>query len=175
MIVMASRKVLLNSLLCTLVEEWGHREVEAALAQLSHASGRTEAQLRLSGGFEGTRRKRSAPRLLASEQVARAQLPEAQEVALRELALRFDRKQFLPSVSDVREFLAMMGERPEAMKDRSEAFRRLLKALSGLPPERLERLANSTLHSGPSRLGPLSDAISAAAVSLPRHRDPSAS
>ncbi len=113
--------------------------------------------------------------MLASEQVARAQLPEAQEVVLRELAMRFDSKEFLPSVSDVREFLIMIGERPGAIKDRSEAFKQLLKALSGLPPERLERLANSARHSGPSQLGPLSDAISAAAASLPRHREPTMS
>jgi hypothetical protein len=92
-----------------------------------------------------------------------------------ELALRFDQRQFLPNLSDVREFLIMMGERPAAMKDRAEAFRLLLKALSVLPPERVARLANSAIHSGPSQLGPLSDAIAGAAASLPRHREPSAS
>ena len=61
------------------------------------------------------------------------------------------------------------------MKDRFDAFRRLLKPLSALPLEQLERIASSALHSGPSRLGPLSDAISAAAASLPRHREPNAS
>jgi hypothetical protein len=110
--------------------------------------------------------------LLASEQVARAELPKAKEAALRELAIRFDQKQFLPSVSDVREFLMMMGEQPGAIKDRSKAFGRLLKALSVLPPERLERLASSTLHSGPSQLGPLSDAISAVAGAITRQREP---
>jgi hypothetical protein len=167
---MRNRKALLNSLLRTLVQEWGHEEVGASLAQFSVAAGSTAAHRPASDGPEGTQKTRSATRLLAREQVARAQLPEAQEVALLELAIRFDRKQFLPSVSDVREFLVMIGERPGAMKDRSEAFRQLLKALSALPPERLERLANSALHSGPSQLGPLSDAISAAAASLPRSR-----
>jgi hypothetical protein len=172
---MTSRKSLLKSLLRTLVEEWGHKAVEDALTQDSDSAGRTDAHLHASGRPEGIQRRRSATKLLAIEQVARAQFPKTQEVALRELAMRFDRKQFLPTVSDVREFLVMMGEQPGAMKDRAEAFRRLLKALSGLPPERLERLANSALHSGPSQLGPLSDAISAAAVTLPRRREPNAS
>ena len=172
---MSSRKALLISLLRPLVQEWGYEEVEAVLAQLSGVAGRTGVHRSAIGGLGGADKIRNTRRLLATELVARAQLPEAQEVTLRELATRFDRKQFLPSVADVREFLIMIGERPGAMKARSEAFRQLLKALSGLPPEQLERLANSTVHSGPSRLGPLSDAISAAAASLPRHREPSSS
>jgi hypothetical protein len=160
-------KPLLNNLLRTLVQEWGHEEVQAALMQLS---GRSDATP-LGCGSDAAPRTRT--KLLASEQVAQARLSDAQVVPLRELAVRFDRKQFLPSISDVREFLVMMGERPGALKDRSTAFRLLLVALSGLPPERLERLVNSARYSGPSQLGPLSDAISAAATSLPRRRDPS--
>ena len=172
---MRNRKALLNNLLRALVQEWGQREVEVALAHLSDTADSTDAHQLLRGetrADHGTRRRINLP---ASEQVARAQLPGAQEAALRELAERFDRKQFLPSVSDVREFLIMMGETPGVMKNRSEAFRRLLKVLSSLPPDRLERLASSGLHSGPSQLGPLSDAISAAAASLPRYREPGAS
>jgi hypothetical protein len=172
---MTSRKALLSNLLRTLVQEWGQREVEAALAQLSDTANSTNAPQLSRGEAKANHRTRSRMKLLASEQVARAQLPHAQEATLRELAVLFDRKQFLPSVSDVREFLIMMGETPGTMKDRSEAFRRVLKVLSELPPERLERLANSGLHSGPSQLGPLSDAISAAARSLPRYREPGAS
>lgn len=172
---MTNRKALLSSLLRALVQEWGHKEVETALGQLSEWDGRTHTQLPASGGPEAIQRSRKATKLRACEQVARAHLPEVQEAVMLELAKRFDRKQFLPSVSDVREFLVMMGERPGAMKDRSEAFRWLLKSLSGLPPERLDQLVNSGLHSGPSQLGPLSDAIATAAASLPRHRAPSAS
>jgi hypothetical protein len=169
---MTSRKALLNNLLRTLVQEWGHEEVQAALAQLSCGVGEADAPP-LGRSSELTPKIRT--KLLASEQVARARLSDTQAIVLRELAVRFDRKQFLPSISDVREFLVMMGERPGAIKDRSSAFRLLLTALSELPQERLERLANSARHSGPSQLGPLSDAISAAANSLPRHRDPSRS
>jgi len=170
---MTARKSLLENLLRALVQEWGHDEVQTALGRLGTSSG-SDA---LSGGVEqnGHSKKRRSARLGAVEQVARAHLAEAQAAALLELATRFDRKQFLPSISDVREFLLMMGERPGALKDRSDAFRRLLSALSRLPPERLEKLASSAQHTGPSQLGPLSDAISAAAASLPRYREPNAS
>lgn len=170
---MSTRKTLLTSLLRVLVQEWGYKAVEAALLQLSDTATRIEAgtAARSETGTPLTTRNRR--RLLAIEQVARAQLAEPQLVALRELAARFDRKQFLPSQSDVREFLLMLGEKPGKMEDRSAAFQQLLKALVRLSPERLDKLANSALHSGPSQLGPLSDAISAAAASLHRYREPS--
>ena len=87
-----------------------------------------------------------------------------------QLAERYDRKRFLPSVADVREFLIMMGERPIGMKNRKEAFRVLLQSLIRLPDDRLQQLVGTALHSGPSELGPLSDAIAAAGERLPRQR-----
>jgi len=75
------------------------------------------------------------------------------------IAEKFDRKEFLPSIGDIREFLAMMGEASAGMKDRLDGFRRLLSSLTQLPPDKLKRLASSTSYSGPAQLGPLSDAI----------------
>lgn len=171
---MKYRKTLLHNLLDALVQEWGYEEVRFALRLLSDTHGRPDARS-LGPESKKVRRMRRTVKLLASEQVARAKFPEEQEVILRELAIRFDRKQFLPSIADVREFLIMMGEKPTVMRDRSVAFRRLLNVLSGLPAERLTQLVNSSSHSGPSQLGPLSDAISAVGASLPRHRDPAGS
>lgn len=157
---MTSRKKLLSNLLQPLLEEWGHEEIEVALRSLANLS---------TVGASQDRQIRQKAKPLASDQVVRMELPEPQASILRDLAARFDRKQFLPSVADVREFMVMAGERPVDMKDRSEAFRRLLPMLTLLPPDRLERLANNAQHSGPTRLAPLSDAIGTAAASLPRY------
>jgi hypothetical protein len=162
---MKTRETLLNALLQTLVEEWGHEQVAAALARTAASSDDPLAQrppnqkLRPSG-------KGGKPS--ATVQIERAALRGEQRDALLQLAVRYDSKQFLPSVADVREFLIMMGERPVDMRDRKEAFRVLLRNLMQLPVERLQQLANTALHSGPSQLGPLSDAIAAAGQRLPR-------
>lgn len=169
---MVNRERLLYRLLRPLVQEWGYKEVEAALSHLNDDTVRV-GTVRLHEERNQDIERRQSKRLLAVEQVARAHLPRDQEESLQELATRFDQKQFLPSVSDAKEFLMMMGEKPGAIKDRSDAFRRLLDALLPLTPERLRQLAkNSALHSGPSKLGPLSDAISSAAQSLSRYREP---
>ena len=160
---MKSHKTLLRRILQALVDEWGHEEVAKALgstavSSIDSAVGRAaEPKLR-------------RLRLNAAEQVERAALEGDKKEALLRLAERYDRKQLLPSVADVREFLIMMDEKPIGMKDRQEAFRTLLRSLERLPVERLQQLVLAAQHSGPSELGPLSDAIAAAGERLPRQQ-----
>ncbi len=163
---MKTPETLLNRLLQALVDEWGHEKVAAVLARTAVSPGDPAEHPPISK----LRPPGKGPRPSATEQIERAALEGEQKDALLQLAVRYDRKQFLPSAADVREFLIMMGERPIDMKDRKEAFRILLRSLLQLPNERLEQLASSALHSGPSQLGPLSDAIAAAGERLPRQR-----
>jgi hypothetical protein len=159
---MTSKSVLRN-ILITLVREWGREEVEATLRRLG------DTAPELSDYRPVKNRSRKLP---AVEQVEKGSFPTSYHSLLIEIASRYDRKEFLPTTADVREFLLMMGQRPGGMKDRSEAFRRLLNVISALPADQLEKLAVTALHSGPSQLGPLSDAISSAAESLePRRRN----
>jgi len=163
---MKSRKALLIKLLQTLVDEWGHENVAAALARTN---------VSLEGPAEGpqARSSKKSVRLGATEQIQRSALEGEQKEALLLLAARYDQKLFLPSVTDVREFLIMMGTRPIGMKDRTQAFRVLLGSLTQMPVTRLRQLAQTALHSGPSELGPISDAIASASERLPRHRQTS--
>ena len=159
----SKRQVFIAKLIRTLVDEWGYDEVQKALTQLSDQDGRDhlafawreESQQRLTSNREASKSKRPT----AVEQATKLSIPDGQRESLLAIAAKLDRKEFLPSVGDVREFLAMMGEDSEGMKDRSDGFRRLLRSLSLLPSDRLEHLASSSRYSGPAQLGPLSDAI----------------
>ena len=163
---MKSRKALLTKFLQMLVDEWGHKAVAAALAS-THVS--------LEGPAEDPhpRSSKKSGRLSATEQIQRSALEGEQKEVLLLLATRYDQKLFLPSVADVREFLIMMGTRPIGMKDRTQAFRVLLGSLTQLPVARLRQLAQTALHSGPSELGPISDAIATAGERLPRQQQTS--
>jgi hypothetical protein len=161
---MAMKTTLLERLLAALVQEWGDTEVQNALLRLTTSTARDPDDL------SEPEKRPPARKLRAIEQVERANLSPAQIPLLTELAQRFDQKQFLPSTADVREFLIMIGERPLSIKERSQAFRELLRALIKYSPQQLEQLVARSRHSGPSQLGPLSDAITSAAQSLPRHR-----
>jgi len=166
---MKSHSMLLNRLLQTLVDEWGDEAVASALATATASRSRLLGDAATPQGRPVER----GMRLSATAQVERAALDGEKREALLQLAERYDRKQFLPSVADVREFLIMMGQRPVGMKDRREAFRVLLRSIVQLPAEDLKRLNRTALHSGPSQLGPLSDAISAAGERLTRQRQAS--
>jgi hypothetical protein len=163
---MTRRKALLNRLLQILVDEWGHDVVAGALTRIV-SSPNNGVKERTPGLKHGREKKRKPS---ATEQIERNAAQGEQKEALLQLAVLYDRKLFLPSVADVREFLVMMGGRPGGIKDRNKAFRVLLRSLMELPVERLQELARTALHSGPSELGPLSDAISAAGERLPRQR-----
>ena len=159
----SKRQGFLVKLIRMLVEEWGYDEVRKALAQLSDmgsgahiaSASRERAPQQPSPNREGNRSKKPT----AVEQVTRLSTPDGEHQTLLAIAAKFDRKEFLPSVGDIREFLAMMGADSGGMKDRLDGFRRLLPPLSQLPPDKLRRLASSTTYSGPAQLGPLSDAI----------------
>src|ERR1700731_3108417 len=96
-----------------LVEEWGYNEVQKALAQLSDvrsgahiaSASRRLASQQPSPNREANRSKKPT----AVEQVTRFSTPDSEREALLVIAAKFDRKEFLPRVGDIREFLAMMG------------------------------------------------------------------
>lgn len=164
---MNSHKTLLRRLLQALVDEWGHEEVAKALGGVTRSSldPTVEPATR-----PKPRRSAARVRLSATGQTEQAGLEGERKEALLRLAERYDRKRFLPSLADVREFLIMMDERPVIVKDRKEAFRTLLRSLMGLPMERLRQLVLMAQHSGPSELGPLSEAIASAGQRLPRRQ-----
>jgi hypothetical protein len=142
-----------------LVDEWGTSEVSLALSKVSMSSTGLESSTK-----SGLPRSRSKNRTKPSAvtQVENGDYLGVQRELLMNIALRFDQKDFLPSIADVREFLILQGDRPGDLKDRRDSFRFVLKQMSQLPLDRLQQIATSSLHTGPARLGPLSDAISGA-------------
>jgi len=162
---MKMHKTVIVKMLGTMVDEWGLEEVADGLRKLAAERGVGLFDSRPGVKILGAR-KRS--KLNAMQQIDRAQVPPEKRAILVVLAKRFDQKSFLPSLADIREFLTMSGQSPPAIKDRSDAFRSLLRFLQELPIERLNEIASSESHSGPSRLGPLSEAIAAAGGRIQR-------
>jgi hypothetical protein len=161
---MMNRKGLLNRLLRMLVDEWGYEQVAEELRRTDRVPDGSD-QLRIPSTARSPKQKTI---LSPSEQVEKALLDPTRKQLLLQIARRYEQKQFLPSVAAVTEFLTMMGDDPGQLKDRVQAFRVLLRALLQLSADRLTQLTNSSLHSGPSQLGPISAAIAAAGEHLPR-------
>lgn len=147
----------LRSLVAVLVDEWGVDAVRVELEQLSaSASGlkRQSEKIATAGAESRTKEKPSALAL-----ATKVSLPPAQKQLVQDLAAKFDDKQFLPSAGDIKYFFEVHGETAPSAKQRSEAFRRVLRLLSSLPEASLRKIISDGLHGGPSSLAPLSDAM----------------
>lgn len=150
---------LLRSLLGVLVDEWGVETVRDHLDELSRRrppSGVKDAE----GEYnKEARANRTPAKSSASTMAAKVSLPPVQKQLLLLLAARYDNKQFLPASGDIRYFFEVHGEVVPPVKQRSEAFRRVLRLLTSMPESALRKLIDSDIHGGPSSLAPLSDAM----------------
>jgi hypothetical protein len=161
-------KALLSKLVALLVDEWGYHDVQAVLALLANARGELDVIPASKDRLEQPPLAHRPKKLTAVEQVNKSAAMGGEREMLLAIAEKFDRKEFLPSVGDIREFLAMIGEASAGMKDRHEGFRRLLRPLTQLPADRLRRLASNPRYSGPAQLGPLSEAIKSTGEAIRR-------
>ena len=152
----------LNDLLAPIIRQWGRDEVLHAISEI-HETDTIKNTYNTSFLEE---RKRSSQKPSAVMIAEKYNLPSEKRILLIEIAAQFDHKSFLPTISDVRNFLKMRGEDAGSIKQRPEAFRKVIKAIVDMPDESLQRLIRGSRHSGPSQLGPLSDAIKAASASV---------
>ncbi|MBB5885558.1 MULTISPECIES: hypothetical protein [unclassified Xanthomonas] len=148
---------LLASLLTPLLQEWGRDSVLACIQELETSSSLIKQQQRPNKVAQS----QSPGKPNAVGIASRTELPVAKRDALLSLASLFDQKHFLPTAADVRSFLELRTQHSGAIKQRQEAFRKVLTLLASMTNEELERLIGSSTHAGPTQLGPLSDAIRA--------------
>jgi hypothetical protein len=145
-------KISLAKILEMLVEECGFYEVQQTLSGISRTKF-SPARQKIPRG------KRERRRPTAEEVVQKQIASDGEREIILVIAGKFDRKEFLPSIGDIREFLATRGGRPGGVKDRADGFRRVLSFLSQMSHDKLKELADSSRYAGPAQVGPLSDAI----------------
>lgn len=155
------RRSFLRSILSAVIEEWGY---EAARESLDEIAGRPssqshEPQAKSGRGTRSDPGGRAREKPTASTMAANMSLPPTQKQLIQELAIQYDDKKFLPTAGDVRYFFEVHGEVPPSGKQRRELFRRVLKLLSTLPDSALKKILEERVHTGPSRLAPLSEAM----------------
>lgn len=150
----SERPALLANLVSLLLAEYGVEAVQKAVAE------QTSDEL-LDRNRLVPRETSRSKKLSAADFVSRSQDANGAQHfgSLLELAQRYDRKEFLPSVGDVREFALMRDYPLTKVKDRSQAIRPLFSILQQLSTEKLDELLESPCFSGPATLEPLSDAI----------------
>jgi len=96
----------------------------------------------------------------AAEYAAKMQLTPDRQSSVSALAERFERKDFLPTFGDIRHFCQTYGIDVPASKTRASAIPRVFKFIATeMDAKEAQRILEDGMFSGPSRLGPIADAI----------------
>jgi len=119
----------------------------------------SESKTALKSGavYVKTRASKSNP--TATEYVAKMELPAEKRQVAAALAERFERRDFLPSFGDIAHFCQNYGIAVPASKTRASAIPRVFKFIANMKTEEAKMMLDSEMFSGPSRLGPIADAI----------------
>lgn len=147
----------LESALRPIVREYGLGNVLQSLGKIAVTD---DHNGKLTNGYSARspRIKKSKPN--AAEYADKMELRPDKQDAITALAERFERKDFLPTFGDIRNFCDIYGIDVPASKTRASAIPRVFKFLANeMEADEVQRILDYDLFSGPSRLGPIADAI----------------
>lgn len=146
---------LLKSILRPLVDEWGASNVSDAVREVEIDQREMEGSTAIN-----RHRRRTSPTLPAFARILKSlNTKPAERAKLQILAERYRVRSFLPTIGDVRHFLSMRGISVEEFRDRADAVRDVFIALSQMQARELDEILLDSSLAGPSKLGPLSNAI----------------
>lgn len=149
----------LGTELRSLVRRYGIEQVDRSLHEIRlserhREDGSPHSKKRKS---RTTTRKRHA--VSALEFVAKMDPHPDTTPVLAELAKRFQDKSFLPTLGDIRNFCQVYGIEEPASRSRQSAIPRVFKFMATMSKDEVEGILDGWMFSGPSRLGPVADAI----------------
>lgn len=145
-----------------LVQEHGLEQVSRSLHEIGGLSDQSQGTVPSTGkpaqrgsGMRGRRRQAGT----ALERVEKMDLPSETADSVRQLARRFDEKSFMPTFGDIARFCRVYGVEEPKSKSRASAIARVFGTIAAMDAEDIRTLLDYGAFSGPSRLGPISEAI----------------
>jgi hypothetical protein len=149
----------LGTALRSLVRRYGFKEVDRSLREIRLSEPRLDGapHSRRADSVQTTKKKRHT--VSAQEYVAKMDHDPEKRPAVSELAKRFEEKTFLPTIGDIRNFCQVYGIDEPASKSRRSAIPRVFKCMATMSAEEVRGILDDGMFSGPSRLGPVADAI----------------
>ena len=139
-----------------IVRQYGLGSVLESLGKIADAQRESSVQ---AGADRGKKPKKRSVKATAPEYVSKLELSSEKVSPVVELAERFECKAFLPTFGDIAHFCQMYGIEVPASKTRASAIPRVFKHIAAMETEEIQRILDDGLFSGPSRLGPIADAI----------------
>ena len=145
-----------------MVRRYGFEQVNESLQEIGKSESYFEESdckaIPLTEPLDAQANKR-APKVTAPQYVAKMDLPPNIEASVVELARRFDQKSFLPTMGDIANFCEVYRLNKLASKSRASAIPRVFKHIASMEADDIQRMLDEGMFFGPSRLGPIADAI----------------
>lgn len=155
-------KAKLKDTLRLIVRQYGFEHVDRSLQEIRLADRQIKSSKQskvLSENQAVTKSLKKRAKVNAPEYVAKMELSAEKEPIAVELANRFENKAFLPTFGDIRNFCQIYGIDEPASKSRASAIPRIFKFIATMETDEIQRILGDGMFSGPSRLGPIADAI----------------
>ena len=152
----------LKVVLQSMVREHGFEKVHEQLHSIQISEPPARQPRRSSApSVEGssTRKTAGKSKPTAPQYVAKMELSLEKEQLLGEIAGRFQEKLFLPTFGDIVHFCQFYSIDVPASKSRSNAIPRVFKFIASMETDDVQQMLDDGMFSGPSRLGPIADAI----------------
>ena len=148
----------LQAALRAIVERFGIDAVRKALRDFSRDERKREL-IRGPGGVRAARKRSGRERLSAVGYVQKMKLPEERAEAIRRAAREFEKRTFLPTFGDVRNFCESYGIDVPRSTSRAAVIPRVFRLLAAMDTPDVETMLDDRLFSGPVELGPIAEAI----------------
>ena len=155
-------KTKLKDTLRLMVHQYGFEQVDRSLREIRLADRQLKSSKQssvLPDNEVVTKPSKKRTKVNAPEYVAKMELSAEKEPIAVELANRFEKKAFLPTFGDIRNFCQIYGIDEPASKSRASAIPRVFKFIATMETEEIQTILDDGMFSGPSRLGPIADAI----------------
>ena len=151
----------LHTALDSIVRRYGFENVSKALGEFvsEPTVRRPRPHARKQRGTQRGVRKSSKRRLTAVDYVRKMDRPAEQAEIIGRAAEAFERREFLPTIGDVRSFCETYGIEEPKSKSRIDGIPRIFKFLVTMRLADIQRMLDHRMFSGPAELGPIADAI----------------
>lgn len=143
-----------------MVKRHGFKNVSRVLRELAPGNTGLKAAGRVAPAR--VRTKHSAHprrRLSAVEYVGSIDMPPERADVIGRAAEEFEQRVFLPTLGDVRNFYEAYGIEEPKSKSRTSGIPRIFQFLVTMDVADVERMLDDRMFAGPTRLGPIADAI----------------
>lgn len=155
-------QVNLNDVLQTIIQEHGYELVHDELHRLKPIESAQTSDFGILASADPAlngQKSKGSSKITAPQYVSKMDLPIDKEPLVAAIAERFQGKTFLPTIGDIGNFCQIYGITMPASRTRANVIPRLFKFIAAMESDDIGRLLNDGAFSGPSRLGPIADAI----------------